>query len=203
MMYRVVNGTELPKPLTRYGVRPKAVYMSIKGDTYHIFTKDDSSYLYHNNRLLYTALKGYKCIAFLKRKLRVNPKGLKLYPGQIEYNGKMFRDNDDIKFSSWFAPGSVSEYDIDPITGMEISREQTKSGEILKSGEMNGHSYYIIAGKDGGYNIFVDFHKAAVLKNNEIDGIDAVVSDQVYLDEKQLIFYSRRKGKICRYKIKL
>jgi len=204
MMYRVVNDTELPKPLSLYGVRPKTMYMGVKGDTYHMFTTFDSSYLYHNNKLLYTTSHRNECITFLKRKLQLNPKGLKLYTGQIEYRGEMFRDNDDVKFSSWFATGSESEYYIDPITGMDIRRVQiTTDNQILKSGEMNGRSYYIITGKDGCYRIFVDLYLAAVLKKDEIDGMDAVVSDQVYLDEKQLIFYGRRKGKICRYKVTL
>ena len=204
MMYRVVNGTELPRPLSQHGVRPKALYMGVKGDTYHVFTTLDSSYLYHNNKLLYAAPKGYECSSFLRKKLQQKPGKLKLYSGQIEYQGEMFRDNDDVKFSSWFAMGSESEYYVDPITGMDIRQVQTTAdNQILKSGEMNGRSYYIITGKDGCYRVFVDFSLAAVLKKDDIDCIDPVVSDQVYLDEKQLIFYSRRKGKICRYKVTL
>ncbi len=204
MMYRVVNGTEFSKPLSLYGVRPKTLYMGIKGDTYHIFTTDDSSYLYHNDRLLYSSSQANECIASLKRKLQRNPKGLRLQTGQIEYQGDMFKNYDCIKFSSWFTIESGGEYNIDPITGIEIHRKQMKAAnQILKSGETNGHSYYIITGKDGCYNVFVDLRKVAVLKNDEIDGIDTVVSDQVYLDDNQFIFYSRQKGKICRYKIKL
>ncbi len=203
-MYRIVNGMERPKPLSKYGIRPRIVKMDAHGSTYHVFNTDDSAYLYHDKILVHAASDEEGCVSFLKQKFQCHPEAIMLSAQGVEYRGGIFNEGNIRKTESWFE----TEHDYGYFTESEADKasrltQQQHRRRIVKCGVLNNHTYYIMARKGGGYAIYVDFSLIAVLKGDEIDGIDGVVSNQVYLDSKHLIFYSKRQGRICRYKITL
>ncbi|WP_300602795.1 hypothetical protein [Niabella sp.] len=49
-LYKFVNGKEIPKPITRYGVRAAPIYITPEGVSTHFFVTDDSFYVYRGHQ---------------------------------------------------------------------------------------------------------------------------------------------------------
>jgi len=186
-MYKFINGEKVKDPLSKYNVRAIPLYISPKGESIHFFSTEDSTYLYRNDSLVFQPIS--------------NNTNFKIIPHQ-EILPTNFLKNEAENGNSLF----YLEYEQQ---GYFVFNG--KLSKPLMPVKYNNQKGSIVAGifNENGFFVFqkIDEKKFLININNEtykeLYGVDYLINDNYFFDDKVLIFYGVKGYSFYQYKIDL
>lgn len=189
-LYKFVNGKQVQEPITRYGVRPLPLYISPQGESIHCFITEDSVYLYQDDKMLFKPVAKNGSFVVLPHKQFFSS----VYNRGKSTNGNslFYLEYDSVGF--WVFNGVFSKPML-PATA--ASHLDTAVEREIRAGTFNEYGFFSVQK--------VGEKKYSINVNNRIyedlEGIDAILDENYFFDDKALVFYVIKKGLI--YQIKL
>lgn len=185
-LYKYVNGRKIRKPLSKYGVRATPLYISPTGESLHYYATDDSTYLYHDDKLVFPPIPNedftvHQCAHYLRIHSLHNDIHSLFYIGYGEkaywvYDGVFSRPI--IPYPKRFSPDNV--------------KGNNAGGELTNEG------FYAIQQTDKKqYQVIIN-NKTYVT----IEGIDKIVGENRFFDGTSLTFYVIKNNAYYQYVIK-
>lgn len=183
-LYKIINGKESSKPISRYGVRAVPVAITTAGETLHYFQTMDSTIFYHNN----TRLAGYG----------------RDFPGISDV-----LDRDSRRFYGPVGTARDREYlrisghtfmIYDGIVACLGNREDVRFFAM----QFEGEKYFLLLQNDSGKcDVFYKGKVRATLSDGQIDLGGRVRIYGYKMTDKDLVFLTTNKGKIMKCTIGL
>ena len=191
-LYKFVNGRKEEMPISKHGVRATPLYISPKGESIHFFKTDDSIYLYQDEKLIFQPLPKNSNFLIKQYNKFLSHNSVR---GKTDNGNSLFYLEYD-KQGYFIFNGKFSE-PMTPIIAENYS-EETEPGSIV-TGNFNDNGFFSIQK--------IDKKKYLITINNEIyqelDGIDYIISDSCFFDEKELIFYGVKGRSFYQFKLSL
>lgn len=191
-LYKFVNGQEITKPLSQFGVRATPLYISPRGESIHYFKTDDSIYLYRDENLVF------------KQSLMTSDFITKQYDEFLPYNytrGKTDGMNSlfylEYNQVGYFIYNGNFSIPLTPVKNSNYSKEK-KNGAIA-IGELNENGFFAI--QKIGESKFLLIINNEIYK--EINEIDYIVLDSFFFEENRLIFYAVKNYSFYQYTMEL
>ncbi len=177
-LYKYVNGKPLTEPITGYGVRPNPLYISPKGQSLHYFKTDDSTYLYQDDKLLFTPIKNSKNFKVIAENDIISHYFTK---GKVDNGNNLFYiEIDSVGF--WVYNGEFSK---PMMPAKESSYYKTAQLREIVASQSNEHGFFIIQK--------IDSDKFIININNkiykEIESVNQIIKNNCFFDGKALVFY--------------
>lgn len=190
-LYRWLNGVREKKPIMNYGVRPIPLYIHPNGDAIILYVKEDSCYLYRNDELLFSTLKGEIRASDLNSMLG-RFKNNDIHKNQHDYIYLEVKDSAYILTDGVFSE-AISH--IAPITGYgmkEVFPSQLVHGRVQEKG-----FHFIKKEEDKRYSITInnDFH-------GSIENVSRVFANS-FFDGKKLVFYGIKELSLYQFTVEL
>jgi hypothetical protein len=178
-LYKFVNGTEVPLPLSKYGVRATPLYINPKGISIHYFRTDDSIYLYRDDELLMPPVLTSEGVVIKSYADLSQATHIDASPNQMPDRSLFYLGVGTTGYIIW--NGIISKpilspnkqwYDLrDEIGSLVINRINQDAFFVLQKTNQNGFEL----------NVNNQFYK-------KIEGLSGVVKDSIFFDGKKLVF---------------
>ncbi len=177
-LYKFINGIKDPTPLSKNGVRAMPIYINPKGSSIHYFKTDDSTYIYQDDKLLFSPMSN-------KRNFFVEP-----YSEVIEEHfikGRPQNANDlsymELDTIGYFIYNGTFSRPMKPATKSSYSPVKP-IGEII-AGSFTDKGFFAIQ-KTGNETFTVNINNKIY---QQIDGFQTIIPDCCYFTGNKLIFY--------------
>jgi hypothetical protein len=177
-LYKFINGIKDPTPLSKNGVRAMPIYINPKGSSIHYFKTDDSTYIYQDDKLLFSPMSN-------KRNFFVEP-----YSEVIEEHfikGRPQNANDlsymELDTTGYFVYNGTFSRPMKPATKSSYSPVKP-IGEII-AGSFTDKGFFAIQ-KTGNDTFTVNINNKIY---QQIDGFQTIIPDCCYFTGNKLIFY--------------
>ena len=191
-LYKYVNGTLHPEPITKYGVRPVPLYISPEGSTLVYYRTEDSTYIYRDEHLLFPPIantshfliKDYNDVLPHDYTKRKSGNGSSLFYLELDSIGYFV-------YNGVFSKAMIKAYP-------QSYFRHKLLGEIV-AGQFNDHGFYFIQ-KTGENKFLININNTFY---QEIDGIEQILLKNFYFDEKSLVFYGIKDRSFYQYTFNL
>lgn len=190
-LYKYVNGKQVARPVSRYGVRGVPLYISPKGSSVHYFQTDDSTYIYRDEQLLLRPVANRQKFLVIPWRDMIRSHTPITQPGsrnQLVY----FR----VGSTGYFLfNGTLSR----PMLNVKRQTNGQSDTGMIIAGSMDEKGFYVIQ-KTGDKSFTVNINNTSY---TTIEGIDKMNDDDCFFDGQELIFYARKGLSYYQYMIRL
>lgn len=189
-LYKFVNGKREQNPLSKYQTRATPLYINPKGESLHYYKTEDSIYLYQDDKLIFKPISR-------KSKFSIRP-----FTDFLSYKHNKSANNNSLFYleyndQAYFVFNGKPSKPIFPVKEKKYSRDQEQYA--LVAGSFNDDGFFVIQ-KTGSKKYLITINNEIY---QEIDGIDYIVPDSCFLDEKELIFYGSKDLSFYQFKVNL